>query len=225
MRAIRTVRRAVSAAVLLMLVSGGPAQARPEGPGGADVPDLAVVIAPGAKAGPSVSLNDTDPNFARLEQLTAEFDAVTEPVPRAWDDGRFPHVVATIVWGITGVGGWPETRRAPGTDTAIERQDQLVVADDGTPWIRTDPMVDVNDDDLRWHHASPALVAELRHAGVFPAETAADAHAGVPLWDKVRWALGGLVAGLALAWAVWRMRGRLPRPPGEPREPRQQLVG
>ncbi|MYT68654.1 MULTISPECIES: hypothetical protein [unclassified Streptomyces] len=223
MRGVRTAGSAVSAAVLLVLVTGGSAQARPVGPGSADVPDLAVVIAPGAEAGPSVSLHYEDPDFARLERLTAEFDAVTEPVPSEWDDGDFPPVEATIVWGMTGVGGWPETRRAPGTDTAIERQDQLVVAADGTPWIRTDPMVDVNDDDLRWHRVSPALVTELRRAGVFPPERA-DAHGGVPLWDRVLWALGGLLVGLAAA--AWWFRGRLPRFPGRvPREPRQQLVG
>ncbi|WP_353944313.1 hypothetical protein ABII15_23780 [Streptomyces sp. HUAS MG91] len=222
MRGMRAGRRALAAAVLLMLVGAGPAQARPVGPGSADVPDLAVVIAPGAADGPSVSLHYEDPDFARLEQLTAEFDAVTERVPSAWDDGRFPPVVATIVWGMTGVGGWPETRRAPGTDTAIERQDQLIVADDGTPWIRTDPMVDVNDDDLRWHRVSPALVAELRHAGVFPPERAAP---GVPLWDRLLWALGGLVAGLAAAAVLWRFRERLPRAGREPRGPRQELVG
>ncbi|MFJ4711066.1 hypothetical protein [Streptomyces sp. NPDC088785] len=221
---MRTGRRAVAAAVLLVLVGAGPARARPEGPGGADRPDLAVVIAPGAAAGPSVSLDDADPDFARLERLTGEFAAVTERVPRAWDDGRFPPVEATIVWGTTGVGGWPKTRRAPGGDTAVDRQDQLVVADDGTPWIRTDPAIDVDDDDLRWHRASPGLVAELRRAGVFP-PVRAGAHAGVPTADKVRWGLGGLGAGLAAAAGVWWLRARLPRAGREPRGPRQQLVG
>ncbi|MEU6842919.1 hypothetical protein ABZ930_13740 [Streptomyces sp. NPDC046716] len=225
MHGVRASRWGVSVTVLLLvLVGGGPAHARPVGPGSADVPDLAVVIAPGAKAGPSVSLHYEDPNFDRLERLTAEFDAVTERVPDDWDDGRFPPVVATIVWGLTGVAGWPETQRAPGTDTAIERQDQLVIADDGTPWIRTDPMVDVNDDDLRWHRVSPELVAELRHAGVFPAADAG-AQVGVPLREKGLWALGGLVVGLAAAAAAWWLRERLPRAGREPREPRQQLVG
>ncbi|MEB8338648.1 hypothetical protein [Streptomyces endophyticus] len=208
----------VVALLMALLMAGAPlAHARPTHPGsGMDVPDLAVVIAPGAAAGPSVALHDEDRNFARLERLTTGFDTVTERVPQAWQEGHFPPVVATVVWGLTGVAGWPQTHRAPGTDTAIERQDQLIVAKDGTPWIRTDPMVDVNDDDLRWHHASPTLVDQLTRAGVFPTTEPADRN---PIW----WALAGLAVGLAASALVWRIRVR-PRIPREPRGPRQQLV-
>ncbi|MFI5657306.1 hypothetical protein [Streptomyces sp. NPDC051684] len=187
-----------------------------------DVPDLAVVIAPGAPAGPSVALHSEDRNFDRLERLTTGFDTVTERVPDDWQEGHFPPVVATIVWGLTGVAGWPQTHRAPGTDTAIERQDQLILAEDGTPWIRTDPMVDVNDDDLRWHHASRPLVDQLTRSGVFPTPHPSGQR---PDRNPVWWGLAGLSAGLAAATAVWWwLRSRGPRVPRDPRGPRQQLV-
>ncbi|MFJ9126174.1 hypothetical protein ACIRJS_18970 [Streptomyces sp. NPDC102340] len=213
--------------VVALLVAGAPsAHARPTQPGtGMDVPDLAVVIAPGAGAGPSVALHNEDRNFARLERLTTGFDTVTERVPDAWEDGDFPPVAATVIWGLTGVAGWPETHSAPGTDTVIERQDQLIFAKDGTPWIRTDPMVDVNDDDLRWHHASRPLVDQLTRAGVFPTTApSGERPTRDPSWW---WGLAGvavgLAVGLATAAALWRIRTR-PRAPRDPRGPRQQLV-
>ncbi|WP_425830375.1 hypothetical protein [Streptomyces fractus] len=212
--------RVVLVVVALLLAAAPAAQARPAQPGGMDVPDLAVVIAPGAKAGPSVAVHYEDRNFTRLERLTTGFDTVTERVPEAWQEGHFPPVVATVVWGLTGVAGWPQTHRAPGTDTVIERQDQLIFAKDGTPWIRTDPQVDVNDDDLRWHHASPHLVDQLTGAGVFPPAPPPTTTSRAPVW----WGLTGLAAGLAAAGAIWliRVRGR-GRERG-PREPRQQLI-
>ncbi|MFD7296582.1 hypothetical protein ACFV9W_25115 [Streptomyces sp. NPDC059897] len=189
------------------------AWARPTDPrAGMDVPDLAVVIAPGAAAGPSVAVHYEDRDFARLERLTTGFDTVTERVPEAWQEGRFPPVVATVVWGLTGVGGWPQTHRAPGTDTVIERQDQLIVAEDGTPWIRTDPMVDVDDDDLRWHQASRPLVDQLTRSGVFPTSPV-EPTGPSPWW----WGAAGLAVGLTAAGAVWRFRVR-------DRGPRQELV-
>lgn len=207
--------------VALLSAGASAAHARPTQPGtGMDVPDLAVVIAPGAGAGPSVTLHDDDRNFARLERLTTGFDTVTERVPEAWQDGDFPPVVATVIWGLTGVAGWPDTHSAPGTDTVIERQDQLIVAEDGTPWIRTDPMVDVNDDDLRWHRASPALVDHLTRAGVLPATKPSGER---PTRDPWWWGLAGLATGAAAAALLWRIRIR-PRGPRGPREPRQQLV-
>ncbi|MFF3490976.1 hypothetical protein ACFYWS_06460 [Streptomyces sp. NPDC002795] len=218
MRYVRGPVRVVLVVVALLLTAAPLAHARPTHPGsGMDAPDLAVVIAPGAAAGPSVAVHYEDRNFARLELLTTGFDTVTERVPQSWQEGHFPPVVATVVWGLTGVAGWPQTHRAPGTDTAIERQDQLIIAEDGTPWIRTDPMVDVNDDDLRWHHASPTLVDQLTKAGVFPTtEAPAERPTQNPWW----WGLAGLSVGLAAAGAVWRIRIR----PRDPREPRQQLV-
>ncbi|MHC5259802.1 hypothetical protein ACYSUO_18140 [Streptomyces sp. UC4497] len=208
--------------VAALLVAGASsAHARPTQPGtGMDVPDLAVVIAPGAGAGASVTLRDEDRNFARLERLTTGFDTVTERVPEAWQEGRFPPVVATVIWGLTGVAGWPDTHSAPGTDTVIERQDQLIVAEDGTPWIRTDPTVDVTDDDLRWHRASRPLVDRLTRAGVFPTSApSGERPTRAPWW----WGLAGLTVGLAAAALLWRVRIR-PRSPRGRQEPRQQLV-
>ncbi|MGD6753994.1 hypothetical protein [Streptomyces sp. BH105] len=203
--------------VALLFAAAPGAWARPTDPrAGMDVPDLAVVIAPGAAAGPSVALHDEDRNFARLERLTTGFDTVTERVPEDWQEGRFPPVVATVVWGLTGVAGWPQTHRAPGTDTVIERQDQLIVAEDGTPWIRTDPMVDVNDDDLRWHRASRPLVDQLTRSGVFPPPRPGEPTTRSPWW----WAAAGLATGLTAAGTAWRLRTR----DRGPREPRQELV-
>ncbi len=178
-----------------------------------DLPDLAVVIS-GAGAGRSVTIEPDDPDFTRLERFTTHFDTVTERVPQAWQEGRYPPVVGTVVWGLTGVGGWPQTHRAPGTDTAIERQDQIFLADDGTPWIRTDPAVDTVDDDFRWHHASRADFDRLAGSGLFaPGPRPRSDH-------KVRWALIGAGAGFALALApTWLRRFRHPL-----REPHQQLV-
>ncbi|MEV5613547.1 hypothetical protein [Streptomyces sp. NPDC052225] len=208
---------AVIAAVLLVLTGGTAASARPVRPGGLDAPDLAVVIVGGT--GRTVTLHDGDRDFARLERLTTDFATVTERVPEAWEEGRLPPVAGTVVWGLTGVGGWPQTRRAPGGDTAIERQDQVFYADDGTPWIRTDPAVDVDDDDIRWHRAARADVDVLTRHGMFSAERAA---APSSTEQQVRWGLLGAGAGAAVAGAaaLWHIRRRFPR---EPREPRQEL--
>ncbi|WP_338699711.1 hypothetical protein V2W30_24285 [Streptomyces sp. Q6] len=208
---------AVVAALSLVLLGSGGAAARPTRPGGVDLPDLAVVIA--GSTGRTVSVHEGERDFARLERLTTDFDTVTEQVPEAWQEGDLPPVVGTVVWGLTGIGGWPETRRAPGGDTAIERQDQVFYARDGTPWIRTDPAVDVNDDDIRWHRAARADVDVLIRHGMF---TAGRVAARPTAEQKVRWALVGLGAGAAAAGAaaVWHVRRRFPR---EPREPRQEL--
>ncbi|MGW4757132.1 hypothetical protein [Streptomyces chartreusis] len=66
-----------------------------------------------------------------------------------------------MLWGLTGVGGWPQTNRAPGGDVAMERQDQLFVAGDGTPWVRSDLAPDVEDDDIRWHRAPRSVFERL----------------------------------------------------------------
>ncbi|CAM5271812.1 hypothetical protein STENM36S_02067 [Streptomyces tendae] len=72
-----------------------------------------------------------------------------------------------MLWGLTGVGGWPQTERAPGGDVAMLRQDQLFLAEDGTPWVRTDPAPDVADDDIRWHRVPRDTYAWLADEGFF----------------------------------------------------------
>ncbi|MFI0812043.1 hypothetical protein [Streptomyces echinatus] len=68
---------------------------------------------------------------AAYQQLRGLLDPAytgTERVPRKWAEGRYPPVRFTVLWGPTGVGGWPQTRRALGGDMAMLRQDQLFVA-------------------------------------------------------------------------------------------------
>ncbi len=67
--------------------------------------------------------------------------------------------------GLTGVGGWSQTSRAPGGDVAVERQDQLFLTPDGTLWVRSDPSPDVVDDDIRWHRAPSAMFGQLAQEG------------------------------------------------------------
>ncbi|MEU9569383.1 hypothetical protein AB0D62_05760 [Streptomyces massasporeus] len=63
----------------------------------------------------------------------------------------------TVLWGLCGVGGRPSTNRPPGGDVAVERQDQLLVAEAGTPWVRSDPSPTVEDDDIRRHRAARSV--------------------------------------------------------------------
>ena len=44
---------------------------------------------------------------------------------------------------------------------AVERQDQLFVAEDGTPWVRSDLAPAVEDDDIRWHRAPRSVFERL----------------------------------------------------------------
>ncbi|MGW0509124.1 hypothetical protein ACWD1W_07625 [Streptomyces olivaceoviridis] len=116
-------------------------------------------------------------------------------MPREWAEGRYPPVRFMVLWGPTGVGGRAQTRRAPGGDVAMLRQDQMFLAEDGTPWVCTDPAPDALDDDIRWHR--PPWREYDRSAG------------GGFLW------LGGVPA--AAREAVWsRVRGG--RPTGSPSE-------
>nr|WP_241267255.1 hypothetical protein [Streptomyces scabichelini] len=202
-------------------------QAHADAPAKVDAaaPNLAVVMANGT--GRTTSLRSGELDFARLWQLLGPSYTATEMVPQDWFEGRFPPVRATVVWGLTGVGGWPETERPPGGDVYMGRQDQVFLADDGTPWVRTDLSMDVNDDDIRWHRAPRSVFDQLERRELFgPGPTAAgrpDPTAGV--W----WAIPGLAAGLALGSGGTRLirrasMGAEPRPPREPGEPRQELI-
>ncbi|MFH9010522.1 hypothetical protein ACH4C6_04025 [Streptomyces sp. NPDC017943] len=196
------------------------------------VPDVAVVIA--GSTGRTVAVRSGDPVFARLWQVLQPLHTRTERVPEDWAQGRFPPVRFTVVWGLSGVGGWPATSRPPGGDVAVERQDQLVVAPDGTPWVRSDPAPAVEDDDIRWHRAPRSA---LRRIGLAPllggAADGSDGSAGAAagagggaVRDDVRWAVAGLVAGLAagVGGTVLVRRAAARREAGPPREePRRVL--
>ncbi|NUQ98721.1 MAG: hypothetical protein HOY79_19935 [Streptomyces sp.] len=209
-----------------------------EGPQGQarDVPDLAMIIAGGT--GRTTVLRSGEPAFTRLRQLLRPTYGGTERVPDDWVEGRHPPVAFTVVWGLTGVGGWPQTMRPPGGDIAVERQDQLFVAADGTPWIRSDPAPAVQDDDIRWHRAPRSVFVQLEQAKVL-----GDGSAAVGLgergtagqqatgqgagWSSVRWAVPGaaleFAAGVGGALLIRRAAAR--QGAGPPREePRQELI-
>ncbi|MEU9782893.1 hypothetical protein AB0H92_18365 [Streptomyces phaeochromogenes] len=214
--------RAHAAVSSVAVASVAPASATAPDP---DVPNLAVVMA-GDGTGRTTSVRSGDPYFARLWRLLgpSATDTDTEKVPQDWLEGDFPAVRATVIWGTTGVGGWPETESAPGGDIYMGRQDQLFLADDGTPWIRSDPAVDVNDDDIRWHRAPRSVYDQLEGKQLFgPGHVTGGAAdpAGGP-----GWAIAGLAAGLALGsgGTLLIRRAAAGREPGPPRESRQELL-
>ncbi|MFJ6648241.1 hypothetical protein ACIQPS_21635 [Streptomyces sp. NPDC091290] len=227
--------------VMLVLVSGtlvcGPVAVAWAAPVRVrDVPDVAVVVA-GAD-GQTTALHSGDRDFARLWQLFQPAYTGTERVPEAWVEGRHPPVRLTVLWGLTGVGGWPQTDRAPGGDVALRRQDQLFVARDGTPWVRSDLAPDVEDDDIRWHRAPRSVLQRLERGRLLggaedgPAGTEAVAAGGDraspgPGAGEVRWAVAGLAVGVAAGAGGTALirRAAARRGAGPPREePRQELI-
>ncbi|WUR99184.1 hypothetical protein OG226_20640 [Streptomyces sp. NBC_01261] len=191
-----------------------------------DIPDLALVVA--GDTGRTETWRSGESSFARLWTLLQPTYAGTERVPQEWAAGRYPAVRITVVWGLTGVGGWPRTSRAPGGDVAVEREDQLFVAADGTPWVRTDPAPEVRDDDIRWHRAPRAVFAQMERAGMLGgtgnssravgggSESAGPAG---PVW----WAAAGVAVGIGGTLLIRRAAAR--REAGPPREePRQELI-
>ena len=215
---------AVLPGVVLAVAAAHPAGALAPaaGPRG---PDMALVIEGGT--GRTTALHSGERDFTRVWDLLTPAYTGTERVPDAWAAGDFPPVRATVVWGLSGVGGWPQTDSAPGGDIAMARQDQLFVAADGTPWVRTDPAPDVVDDDIRWHRVSRSV-----YERVVEREKLLDAAASAPgskrgVAERARWVLPGLGAGLLLgagvAFLVRRAAARR-EGAGPPREPRQELI-
>jgi hypothetical protein len=192
----------------------------------ADTPDVAVVIA--GDTGRTTTLRSGEEDFVRLWRLLSPRYRETEPVPEAWVAGRFPKVRATVIWGLTGVGGWPQTQRAPGGDVAIERQDQVFVAADGTPWVRSDPSPDVEDDDIRWHRAPRSVFEQLAEQGrLFGSGSTSVADSDPHAVERARWAIPGLAAGLVIGVGgtlVIRRAAARQEAAGPPREPRQELI-
>jgi hypothetical protein len=116
---------------------------------------------------------------------------------------------------------------------AVERQDQLVVAEDGVPWVRSDPTPAVEDDDIRWHRAPRWVFERLDTARLLgdPEGGTLGSTAGAdltgPVRGDVRWAVAGgalgLVAGAGGTLLIRRAAAR--REAGPPREePRQVLI-
>ncbi|MFI9600460.1 hypothetical protein ACIHCX_11350 [Streptomyces sp. NPDC052043] len=207
-------------AVAAALLSGVPVVAAAAGADGQPrTPDVALLVAGGS--GRTTVLHSGEPGFALLQKLLRPAYTGTEPVPDAWAEGRYPAVRMTVVWGLTGVGGWPQTNRPPGGDVAVERQDQLIVAEDGTPWVRSDPAPDVADDDIRWHRAPQGTYDRLAGSGLLgqaldPPPATAGHGRSAPLW----WAAGGLAAGAGGMLLLCRTAAR--HGAGPPREERRQ---
>ncbi|MFF4763600.1 hypothetical protein [Streptomyces sp. NPDC001292] len=203
-----------------VLLCGVPAVAVTSDGGGAPrAPDVALVVAGGSGRTRALHLGDRD--FTRLRELLRPAYTGTEPVPEAWARGRHPAVRVTVVWGLTGVGGWPVTSRPPGGDVAVERQDQLIVAEDGTPWVRSDLAPDVEDDDIRWHRAPRDLYERLARTGLLgDVESAPSGRTPGAAGDHLWWAAGGLAAGAGGTLLICRAAAR--RGTGPPREERRQ---
>jgi hypothetical protein len=210
--------------VVLAVLGAHPARASAPA-AGRGAPDVALVIEGGT--GRTTALRSGERDFTRLWDLLTPTYMGTERVPDAWTAGGFPPVRATVMWGLSGVGGWPRTDSAPGADVAMGRQDQLFLAADGTPWVRTDPSPDVVDDDIRWHRASRSVYERVVERGKLlgAAASAPGSERGVE--ERARWVLPGLGAGLLLGVggtllvrraAAWREGA------GPPREPRQELI-
>jgi hypothetical protein len=210
--------------VVLAVLGAHPARASAPA-AGRGAPDVALVIEGGT--GRTTALRSGERDFTRLWDLLTPTYMGTERVPDAWTAGGFPPVRATVMWGLSGVGGWPRTDSAPGADVAMGRQDQLFLAADGTPWVRTDPSPDVVDDDIRWHRAPRSLFERVVGRGRL-----IEAAAGAPaskrgVAERARRVLPGLGAGLLLGvgGTVLVRRAAARRDgAGPPREPRQELI-
>ncbi|MFE3034597.1 hypothetical protein ACFXKY_23510 [Streptomyces canus] len=215
----------------MVLVLGAPAAdavTPPTREAGLDEPDLAMVVTGGT--GRTEAVRSDEPYFARLWQLLEPMSTGTERVPDSWQEGRRPPVRITVVWGLTGVGGWPQTHSAPGGDVAVERLDQLLLSGDGTPWVRSDPAPEREDDDIRWHRAPRAVFERLDRAGLAGGageRRDAGSRASTGSEHGVWWAVPGLAVGFAAGACGTRLIRRAAAGPGAgpPRdEPRQELI-
>ncbi|KUN99002.1 hypothetical protein AQJ67_26940 [Streptomyces caeruleatus] len=107
------------------------------------------------------------------------------------------------------------------------------MAEDGTPWVRSDLAPELEDDDIRWHRAPRSVFERLgleELVGVAEDELAgATAVGGRPgsVIGDAGWAVGGLAVGFATGvGGTLLIRRAAARPgAGPPREgPRQELI-
>jgi hypothetical protein len=199
-----------------------------------ETPDLALVI---SGRGGTTAVRSGKPYFAALWQLLQPTRTGTERVSGAWVKGGYPPVRITVFWALTGVGGRPQPNRPSGGQVAVQQQDQLFVDEDGTPWVRTDPVPEVHDDNIRWHRAPRWIFDRLEREGRlgesmrvdspdvitdYAAEPPADAEPG-PAADGVWWGAAGLAVGVGGTLLIRRAAAR--REAGPPREEaRQELI-
>ncbi|WP_328671029.1 hypothetical protein [Streptomyces sp. NBC_00328] len=167
-----------------------------------DSPDVALTIA--GDTGRTTTLHNEDPDFARLWRLLSPRYTGTEKAPDGWKDGHLPEPQATVIWGVTGPGDGTQTaHRTPDGDVTIERQDQVYLALDGTPWVQSNLSPDSMNHDIRWHPAPRSVFDELMKDGRLFGSGSAGSTASVEL-DPAFWAVPGLAAGVALgAGAAW----------------------
>jgi len=180
-----------------------------------DVPDTALVI--DGVSGLTSSVRSGETRFERLWELFEPTYKGTARVPAEWEEGRYPAARLTVLWAVREVGGRPQNSLAPGA--AVAGLDQLVVAEDGTPWVRRDVSPVVEDDDIRWHQVD---------RGVYELWGARAAKAEEPDEGAVtRWLLpGGVGVALGAGGVLLLMRrAATRRDAGPPRdEPRQELI-
>ncbi|MDH6607802.1 hypothetical protein M2164_003437 [Streptomyces sp. SAI-208] len=231
-------RRALSAlvpvAVAVMALGAPTARAADAGAPAAretgfDDPDLAMVVTGGA--GRTEAVRSDEPYFTRLGQLLRPMCAGTERVSDTWQEGRCPPVRMTVTRGLTGVGGRPQTNSAPGSEVAVERQNQLFLTGDGTPWVRTNPVPEREDDDILRHRASRAAFDQLDRAGLLGGAGEGGLQDGgggeEGDADGAWWAVPGVAVGFAAGMGGTRLIRRAAARPGAgpPREePRQELI-
>ncbi|MET8075097.1 hypothetical protein [Streptomyces sp. NPDC005303] len=212
----------------MLAAPAADAAAPPTREAGLDRPDLAMVVTGGSSRAQTVRADE--PYFTRLWQLLQPTYTGTERISDTWEEGRYPPVRFTVFWGLTGVGGWPRTDSAPGGDVAVTREDQLFLAGDGTPWVRSDPAPEREDDDIRWHRAPRAVFDRLDRAGLAGGaveERDDGSRRSTGPERGVWWAVPGLVVGFAAGVGGTRLIRRAAAGPGAgpPRdEPRQELI-
>ncbi|MET8133372.1 MULTISPECIES: hypothetical protein [unclassified Streptomyces] len=192
-----------------------------------DSPDVALTIA--GDTGRTTTLHNEDPDFGRLWRLLSPRYTGTEKAPDGWKDGHLPEPQATVIWGVTGAGDGTRTaHRTPDGDVTIERQDQVYLAVDGTPWVRSDLSPDSMNDKILWNPAPRSVFDELMKDGRLFGSGSAVSASGVAL-DPAFWAVPGLAAGVALgagaAWFISHAAVRARRENAGPLlGPRQELI-
>ncbi|MDX3384534.1 hypothetical protein PV682_24155 [Streptomyces niveiscabiei] len=182
-------------------------------------PDVAMLI--DGTSGRTLSIRSREPLFDRLRELLDPTYTGTVPVPSSWDEGHHPPVRLTVVWGRSGVGGWPQDDLPPSGAVTVEQTDQVILADDGTPWIRRDVAPEFEDADVRWHPAPRSAYERWEREGVFPGATPS-----TPGSDSGWWVVPGVVGVVLGAGGVLLVRrAAARRDAGPPREePRQELI-
>ena len=213
-------------------VAGAAAQ-----PVGGDPPDIGLVV--NSKGG-TTAMRSGENRFARLWQLLQPTYTGTEHVPGAWVKGGYPPVRITVVWGLAGTGSRPQTSGQAGGETVLQRHDQLFLAEDGTPWVRSDLAPDVEDDDIRWHRAPRTIYTQMDRAGLLgePVNRVAEvlptpggptgglsaSEGSGPVQGGVWWAAGGLILGLGGSRAIRRAAARREAGPPPHEEPLAELI-